>query len=130
MSEKKEVRRGWRVVWVRQDGRMSSAIASYQPVVLEIGAWVERPTWKGKLCGPLAVFNQRSDAESFKESIRSWCPRDVFVVMECEYEPSEVTRLWQYGGYDGDECKYSDTYLPLGTVFADRIRLLPKEERT
>ena len=66
--------------------------------------------------GPLAVFDNKDNAERFKSTL-FFCGR--VLVVPCEYEPSEKSNLWT--SYE----IMQSVYLPYGTVTADWVIINP-----
>jgi len=75
-----------------------------------VGKWVKRP----KDQGPLALFNTLDTAKIF---LTHW--KIGSCIYECQYEGSEDEILWW------NNIEVVDN-LPLGTVLADKIKLVKK----
>jgi hypothetical protein len=72
--------------------------------------------------GPLAVFATREHAATFRRG----CYGPYLIVFPCEYEPSTDTCFWFTNTYG--HRVYATSLIPAGTVFADSVTLLPREE--
>ena len=98
---------GWKVV----TKGLWSATGRGQPIEYRVGSWVDYPDG----CGPLAIFSNREAACNFRMGTRR--------VFRCEYVPSIHRLLW------GSEMfsKVSKAGLPLGTIYADKVKLLEEE---
>jgi hypothetical protein len=88
---------------------LRSSTCFYASVKYGIGEWVEPRMGNG----PLAVFDNFKDAESFSVM-------DADRIFRCKYIPSKEKKLW-YGDCGEEwECR---SFL-LGTVLADKVMLL------
>jgi len=74
--------------------------------------------------GPLAVFREKRQAGLF---IRGYSlPIDSFLIMKCTYKPSKSKSLFWH---DVIVTKISYN-VPMGTEFADWVKLIPEERET
>jgi hypothetical protein len=71
-------------------------------------SWVQRD----KKNGPFALFSLLKDAARFASTSEK--------IVSVEYEPSRAKGLWSM--FQGK--KYRSSYLPCGTIFADKIKIL------
>jgi hypothetical protein len=74
-------------------------------------------------CGPLTAFRTRELAERFHMSFQDQYMLDRMVVIPCAIVQSEERSLWSFN-------KISNTVsiiTPVGTLFADKIMLLPED---
>ena len=130
---KKEIKRGYKVVvekvrtkyiWGLDNGQkiilstkacgskmVSFAIMS-QSVDYKFDKWSKRP----KGCGPLSVFFDENTAKRFARMNGGKACK----VYECEYIQSNDVGFWKVG--DNPDGRFYG--FPLGTNFADKVRLI------
>lgn len=113
-------KRGWKVV--RPDnpglpGLLYSAITSSprDGRVVYVPGEITRPRL---MCGPLAVFRKRQDAEKFVEEERPAYPG--LLIMPCTYKSSLFKSLWWAGS---KEIRTPLSSLPKGTALASWVMI-------
>src|ERR1700722_11025225 len=101
---------GFKVVAQNADGEWVSAlVGGLGNAVYAVGAVT---TARAK-CGPLCVFSTPKGAIKFMQAFGC-------AIFTCEYKPSRRRTVW-----DGDESSRLRN-LPVGTVLADRVKLLER----
>jgi hypothetical protein len=118
-----KLRLGWKLVKVR-DNKFVSAMCRGAAVEYSFSHSRSRPVIQTFLCGPLAVFNTKRNAETFLK-LEQQCNPNLegikFHIFPCAYERAAEKHLWSGGSLK----KYN---LPKGTDFAERVLLLHEVE--
>jgi len=121
-----DIKRGYKVVRVTRTGARSAVDSIYGVVQYTTEGWTE----PGKDCGPLCAFDSKDHAEGFMGGHRMFTN---YHVVEIEYEPSDLDRVWRKIDIDDRSGRLDPSYrptsmtqlaiLPEGTVLASRIRV-------
>lgn len=105
------IRQGYKVVERTQEREYCSAIISRR-VYYKLHEWVYPIGGDGPLC----VFKTFLDAHQFLLDYTD----GSFVIMVCDYEPSALTSVWNSQNPFVRDLEQ----LPVGTVLADRVKLV------
>ena len=111
---------GYKVV--QENLRSSHELWDTSIVQYVVGEFVSRrPPVNGKKNGPLAVFKDLDSAKFFLVNAVSMIPLRIY---KCEYVPSKEKYLRSVRRYGFNRARRSLNKCPIGTVFANRVKLL------
>ena len=120
------IRRGYKILWKADRGSIIAGNTegfhyrvysdTEARVIYSVNEWV-RPN-KGH--GPLAVFAQQGDVDSFLMMNCSRLQTKEIIVVECEFRKSSLSSLWCLRR----KTKMRSWCLPDGTILASSVRCL------
>ena len=126
MSKQEEIQEGYKVVTVTKNKKLTGAIICLDDIGDSAGAVhysVRQWTYPKSHCGPLAVFENEGQAQEFIN-------RNVPItgrIYKCQFVESAVERLYRRicGGQS-----VRDSWLPAGTIFAKKVKLIKQVKKT
>jgi len=136
----KQIKKGYKVVRIRNDKRFSSNVYGYAEIEYKKGQWVKGKYFKHyetgkKIFLPLFLFEHLEDAMDYVEDAIGYAYGSLGIkpsaaeIWEVKYLSAKVIKKLGEFGYLARGIYYPQTSegrVPSGTVFAEKIKLVKR----